>query len=428
MKWRVSRSQVGGTATVPGDKSVAHRSLMVAAIASGTSHIENLPDGEDVAATRRCVEALGAQISQTNGTLAINGGELRVPEGTLDAGNSGTTTRLIAGILSGQSFESRVDGDESLRRRPMSRVIEPLSAMGAEIDSEGGRLPLRITGGPLRGISYQLPVASAQVKSCVLLAGLFAAGTTSVLESIPSRDHTERMLRSAGIQVSATSGQALKISLTGGQRPRAIDITIPGDISSAAFLFTAAGLLGTTVEVRGVGTNPTRTGFLKVLERMGCTVRVTNERLTGGEPVADVEVRGPVTFPVTITESDVPSLVDELPLVALLATATPGRSEVTGAAELRVKETDRIAAVVGQLSRLGSDIRELADGFVVTGPSSLRGTTCSSLKDHRLAMMLAVAGLSAGGETVVDDAEVAAVSFPAFPDVLKQLGGRVEVE
>ena len=428
MKWHVSPSDVGGNAVVPGDKSIAHRSLMVAAISKGVSHIQNLPEGEDVASTRRCMEALGAQVTQKNGNLVISGGELRASETTLDAANSGTTTRLMAGILAGQSFESRIDGDESLRRRPMSRVIDPLRAMGAEIDSDGGRLPLSIAGRQLRGVSYRLPVASAQVKSCILLAGLFADGKTTVEETTPSRDHTERMLRSAGVQVSVIRGESLEISLNGGQQPRGLDVTVPGDMSSAAFLFAAAGLLGTSVVVREVGTNPTRTGFLDILERMGCTISVTNEQLTGGEPVADVEVRGPVRFPVIIGPADVPALVDELPLVALLATATPGQSEVTGAAELRVKETDRIAGVATQLALLGADIKERPDGFVVTGPTPLTGSDCNSLGDHRLAMMLAVAGLCARGETVVHRAESAAVSFPAFPDVLNRLGASMRVE
>jgi 3-phosphoshikimate 1-carboxyvinyltransferase len=401
---------------------------MLAAVSKGVSHIQNLPAGEDVAATRRCMEALGARVTPENGSLVISGGDLRASETTLDAGNSGTTTRLMAGILAGQSFASRIDGDGSLRRRPMSRVIDPLRAMGAEIDSDAGRLPLNIDGRHLRGISYRLPVASAQVKSCVLLAGLFARGRTTVEETIPSRDHTERMLRSAGVQVSVSRGECLEISLNGGQQPKGLDVTVPGDMSSAAFLFAASALLGTSVVVQGVGVNPTRTGFLGILERMGCTVRVANERLTGGEPVADVEVRGPVRVPVTIGAADVPGLVDELPLVALLATATPGQSTVTGAAELRVKETDRIAAVAEQLRLMGAEIEELPDGFLVTGRTSLTGSECSSLGDHRLAMMLAVAGLCARGETVVHGAESARVSFPAFADVLNSLGGIVRVE
>jgi 3-phosphoshikimate 1-carboxyvinyltransferase len=371
------------------------------------------------------MRGLGAIVAAWDGEArVVSTGVLQQPERHLDAGNSGTTMRLLAGILSGQPFHSCLDGDDSLRRRPMGRVIEPLARMGATIRSDGGRAPLAIDGGELRPIRYTLPVASAQVKSAILLAGLFARGTTEVVEPVPARDHTERMLTATGVPVSREGNT---VEIKGGVRPSPFTLSVPGDISSAAFLLAGAALTGGEVTVANVGVNRTRTGFLNVLERMGAQVDITGERCEAGEPIADVTVRGASRRPVTLGAEEVPALIDELPLVALLATQAEGASVVSGAAELRVKESDRIATVTAQLRRLGAEIEELPDGFAVRGPVRLAGAAVDSGGDHRLAMLLAIAGCLASGETIVEGAEASAVSYPGFERGLGALGGRIDV-
>jgi 3-phosphoshikimate 1-carboxyvinyltransferase len=356
-------------------------------------------------------------------SIASNG-RLEAPAEDLYAANSGTTVRLLTGVLAGQPFMSRLTGDASLSRRPMGRIVDPLSRMGADIHARENRAPLEIHGRNLHGISYSLPVASAQVKSSILLAGLFAKGETRVDEPAPTRDHTERMFAATCIEVVRENAN---VTLRGGQRPQPFDLAVPGDISSAAFLFAAAALSGGDVTVWDVGVNPTRAAFLETLVRMGASVEMSDQKEQMGEPRANVRVTGPIEHPIRLGASEVPALIDELPLIALLATQAPGTSEVTGAAELRVKESDRIATVVGWLRQLGADIQELPDGFVVRGPTPLRGAGVESQGDHRLAMMLAVAGTIASGETVVEGAEAAAVSFPEFASVLHTLEGRIDV-
>lgn len=425
MRWRVLPSTIEGTLTVPGDKSIAHRALMVAALARGQSVLRSMPGGGDVLSTAACLRLLGTEITPEEDVLRVTGtGSLRAPAENLDAGNSGTTMRLLAGILAGQAFESCLTGDESLRRRPMNRVIEPLTRMGADIRAEAGKAPLVIHGRPLRGIEYALPVASAQVKSSLLFAGLFAEGETTVIEPVPTRDHTERMLPVAGIEVRR-DGE--RISLQGGNALTPLNLSVPGDVSSAAFFLAGAALTRGEVSVGDVGVNPTRTGFLRVLERMGAQVQLSNERLEGGEPVATVAVRGRVLRAVTIEAEEVPLLVDELPLVVLLATQAKGTSLIRGAGELRLKETDRIATVAAALASLGADIDDLPDGFAVRGPVKLEGAVVSSHGDHRLAMMLAMAGSIARGETVVIGADAAAVSYPGFEGDFSRLGGSIAV-
>jgi 3-phosphoshikimate 1-carboxyvinyltransferase len=425
MIWVVRPATIGGAARVPGDKSVSHRALMLAALAPGTSSIRGIGDGADVCSTAGCLRDLGVRLARSDDGCSVESdGILRKPEQPLDAGNSGTTMRLLAGILAGQPFASSLTGDASLSARPMARVIEPLQQMGARILSSGDKAPLTIEGGSLRGIAYTSQIASAQVKSCVLLAGLFAEGTVSLSEPYLSRDHTERMFKAAGIEIDADDRT---ISLRGDQRPRALDLTVPGDISSAAFLFAMAVLTGGNVTVDGVGINPTRVGFLDVLERMGATVTIAEERLEAGEPVAEVSVCGPVTEPVQIEGAEIPRLVDELPLVVLLATQAPGRSIIRGAAELRVKESDRVSSVARQLNAMGAKVTPLADGFEIQGGTRLRGTTVSSGGDHRLAMMLSAAGCIARGETTIEGAEAATVSFPGFAATVVALGGRLDV-
>lgn len=395
---------------------------MFSALSRGESHIRGLSQGEDVLSTASCLRALGVRIEHVGGETVVQADGLSAPRDTLNAGNSGTTIRLLSGILAGQAFESVIGGDASLRRRPMGRVIAPLQEMGARIESAEGKAPLRIQGGGLRAIRYRSPVASAQVKSCVLLAGLFAHGETVVLEPSLSRDHTERMLAAQGVPVQYGNGEIRILP----RRPNPLDLTVPGDMSSAAFLFGAAVLTGGAVTVQGVGVNPTRTGILSVLERLGARVDVREERLEGGEPVADVTVSGSIQHPICIGAEEVPGVIDELPLIALLATQARGVSTIRGAKELRVKESDRIATVTGALNALGASVAERADGFVITGPTPLSGTVLSGSGDHRVAMMGAVAGTVASGETMVEGAEVAAVSFPLFLATLAGLGAQIE--
>jgi len=362
----------------------------------------------------------------SHGVTRVQGGCLAAASRALDAGNSGTTMRLLAGILAGQTFDSCIDGDGSLRRRPMGRIVKPLRLMGADIQDNGGYPPLTMRAAGLQAVSYRLPVASAQVKSCLLLAGLFAVGTTSVVEPVPSRDHTERMFAATGIEIEeSTEALDRVVSVAGGQRPHAFSLEVPGDISSAAFLFAAAALTGSSVTVRGIGVNETRTGFLGVLERMGCELQIRNRRLSTGEPVADVQVSGDIRQPLTVDASEVPRLIDELPLVALLASAAEGETTVSGAGELRVKESDRIASVATELARMGVSVEERSDGFRVRGPQGLRGAHCTAGGDHRMAMLLAVAGLAASGTTTVEGAEAADVSFPGFAATMSGLGGAI---
>jgi len=424
MRWRVTPAVIGGQTEAPGDKSIAHRALMLASLASGFSRITRLPRGADVRSTAQCLRRLGADLRiDENVAFMISTGRLSAPQAPLDAGNSGTTMRLLAGILAGQPFTSCLTGDESLSRRPMTRVVEPLNAMGASIQARNGGAPLEIHGRRLQGIDYALPMASAQVKSAILLAGLFAEGATSVTEPHRSRDHTERMLAALGVEVQV---KGLRTTLRGGQLPRAFTMSVPGDLSSASFLVVAAAMSGGEVTIDDVGLNPTRSGLLDVLRDMGADVEISDRPQEMGEPVGRLRVSGPIRMPITVEAAQVPRLVDELPLVVLLATQAPGTSVIRGAAELRVKETDRIATVASSLRRLGADLDELVDGFVVRGPTALRGCNVSSHSDHRLAMLLAVAGAIADGETVVDGVEAADVSFPNFAEVLRSLGGNIE--
>ncbi|MDQ2745468.1 MAG: 3-phosphoshikimate 1-carboxyvinyltransferase [Chloroflexota bacterium] len=424
MRWRVTPSVIGGQTHVPGDKSIAHRALMLASLAPGFSRVDRLPAGADVHSTAQCLRQLGVDIG-INGDAALvtSTGRLSASRAPLDAGNSGTTMRLLAGILAAQPFTSCLIGDESLSRRPMTRVVEPLNSMGASIHSNKGGAPLEIHGRQLHGIDFTLPVASAQVKSGILLAGLFTDGITSVLEPHRSRDHTERMLAALGVEIEVEN---LRATLRGSQAPRDFTMSVPGDLSSASFLVVAAALSGGEVTIDDVGLNPTRSGLLDVLREMGADIEISDQRREMGEPVGRLWVGGRIRRPVTVEAAQVPGLVDELPVVVLLATQAPGTSVIRGAAELRVKETDRIATVAASLRRLGADLDELADGFVVRGPTALHGCNVSSHGDHRLAMLLAVAGAIADGETVVDGVEAADVSFPNFAEVLRSLGGTIE--
>jgi len=384
---------LNGEVKLPGDKSISHRALMFGAIASGTSRVRGLLVGADVRSTARCLRDLGV-------------------------GNSGTTMRLMAGLLGAQEFESILTGDESLGRRPMDRVVEPLTRMGAKASWP----PLRVGGqGPLRGIEYVAPVASAQVKSAVLLAGLFAEGETTVIEPVPTRDHTERMLRAMGVQVRSANG-AVSIAPPAGLSP--LDIQIPGDMSAASFWLVAGGLVnGSRLRMPHIGVNPSRTAFLELLKRAGFAITVRSEGEVAGEPVGSVEIAG-VTRPrpVTVDRETAAAVIDELPALAVAATQLPGRSRITGAGELRVKESDRIAAMAEGLSAMGADITALDDGWEIQGPTRLEGARVRSHGDHRVAMALAVAGLIAeGGPTDIDGAECVDISYPGFFEQLEAL-------
>lgn len=419
-----------GELGVPGDKSISHRAAIVAALSRGTTAIEGFSGGADCASTLRCLEALGVDVARSPGSVTVVGRELeRFNHGgaDLDAGNSATTMRLLAGVVASQPLDLTLTGDESLLRRPMARIIEPLAMMGATVDAadDEGHPPLRVRGGSLRGIDYSPLVASAQVKSAVLLAGVQACGVTTVREKARTRDHTERMLRRAGISVKV---DGLSVTVEPGV-PVATEVRVPGDFSSAAFLITAALLCpGSCLRVRGVGLNPTRIGFLEILLRMGADVSVALDGDDVWEPRGDIMVRHGSLVAVDVYPEDVALAIDEIPLVALLATAADGVTVIRGARELRHKESDRIAGTVRGLAALGAEICERPDGMEIRGSTRLAGARTTPMRDHRLAMTFAVAGLAAHGETTVDEWEWTEISYPGFLSVLKGVGADVASE
>ncbi len=416
-----------GVTEVPGDKSISHRAVMLAALARGTSRVRGFLYGGDCEATLNAVRALGVTVERPAPDDLIlhspGAGHWREPPDVIDCVNSGTTMRLLAGLLAGQPFFSVLTGSAQLRRRPMARVTQPLRQMGATIlgREEGRFAPLAIRGGHLHGIEYHLPVASAQVKSALIFAGLFAAGETIVHEPGPARDHTERMLTSLDAPIRV-DGPTICVARLPRPLPT-FDITVPGDFSSAAFLIVA-GLLVPRAEVtiRGVGVNPTRTGLLDALTAMGAAIALENLRDVGGEPVADVVVRPSPLKGTTVGGPLVVRMIDEFPIFAVAATQAEGTTLVRDAGELRVKETDRIATVVSELRKMGADIEEREDGFLVRGPTPLRGATVDSHGDHRLGMALAVAGLIAQGTTTLHQAGCVVDSYPTFWDTLRALG------
>jgi 3-phosphoshikimate 1-carboxyvinyltransferase len=406
-----------GEVHLPGDKSISHRALMLNAVADGEACVDGLSGGADVASTAGCLKALGVEIE--HGRVAGRGmAGLREPAGPLDCGNSGTTMRLLAGLLAGLPFPVTLVGDGSLSRRPMDRVVAPLRLMGA--NAETG--PLRVGGAaPLRGIRYESPVASAQVKSAVLLAGLSADGETTVVEPVSTRDHTERMLEAMG---AAVARQDRHVTVTGPVPAlRPVDVAVPRDLSAAAFWLVAAGLHADAhVSLPGVGVNPTRTALLDLLEAVGVRVERLRPRLAGAEPVADLEVgtaAGARAF--EVVGAAAAELIDELPVLAVAAALLPGISRITGARELRVKESDRVAAIAAGLAAMGADVTELDDGWEIRGPRHLEGARVASAGDHRVAMALAVAGLLADGETEIEDADCVDISYPGFWDQLEAL-------
>jgi 3-phosphoshikimate 1-carboxyvinyltransferase len=414
-----------GHVAVPGDKSISHRAVLIGALCDGETRVTGFGRSADTEATIAAVRALGVEVYEHGeDTLRIVGKGLRglvAPEAPIDCANAGTLVRLLAGILAGQQGEEfELTGDASLSSRPMGRIAEPLARMGAGVETTDGRLPMRIQGRPLSGIDYLLPVASAQVKSAILLAGLFASGETTVVEPEPTRDHTERMLAAAGARVVT---RATSVTVSPAERLRLDEVEVPGDFSSAAPFVVAATLVpGSELHLHGVNLNPRRAGLLEILERMGAKVTVYNRREIGGEPGGDLEVRSATLVGTTVGAAEVPVAIDELPLFALAAACARGESRLTGAAELRAKETDRIDATVDALRALGVRARARDDGLAVTGvPARLRGGRIESRGDHRIAMLGAVAGLASRHGVRIEDADAVAVSFPGFFGILDAL-------
>ncbi len=422
-------SFLSGSIDLPGDKSISHRAAMIAALADGNTRIDNFATSADCASTLECVKALGVDVQRDGNTVMIKGSGkngLSQPDRPLDCGNSGTTMRLLAGVLAGQTFESVLIGDESLQKRPMKRVIEPLAKMGAEIRSNDGTAPLMILGRtPLKAIEYQPPVASAQIKSCVLLAGLNSDGVTTVNEPVATRDHTERMLRWFGVEVAIdqVSGSN-KIAVSGTSVLTAKHINIPADISSAAFFMVAAACLeGSDITMANVGINPSRRAIFDVLAGLGADVELLDEAEKSNEPVATIRVRGGLRTAAAANDTPIlrgeiiANLIDEIPILAILGTQLDNGLEIRDAAELRVKESDRISAVVENLKRMGAAVSEFPDGFRVER-TQLKGAQIDSFGDHRIAMAFAIAGLMADGETEIIGSESADISFPGFFETL----------
>ncbi|MBD2294045.1 3-phosphoshikimate 1-carboxyvinyltransferase [Anabaena sphaerica FACHB-251] len=417
-----------GRIRVPGDKSISHRALMLGAIAEGETEIQGLLLGEDPRSTAHCFRALGAEISELNTELVrvkgIGLGNFQEPVDVLNAGNSGTTIRLMLGLLAshpGRFFT--VTGDDSLRSRPMSRVVKPLQQMSAEIWGRKGNTlaPLAIQGQALKPIHYHSPIASAQVKSCILLAGLNTDGKTTVSEPALSRDHSERMLRAFGAELSIDP-ETNSVTVTGNAKLYGQKVVVPGDISSAAFWLVAGSIIpGSELVVENVGVNPTRTGILEALEMMGADIQLENQREVAGEPVADLRVRSSRLKSCTIAGDIIPRLIDEIPILAVAATFAEGTTIIRDAAELRVKESDRITVMAQQLNKMGAKITELPDGMEITGGTTLVGAEVDSHTDHRIGMSLAIAALNASGTTTIHRAEAAAISYPNFTNTLVEV-------
>jgi 3-phosphoshikimate 1-carboxyvinyltransferase len=415
---------VAGSIRVPGDKSISHRYAMLGAIAEGRTRLTNFSTGADCASTVACVRSLGCDATHRNGVVEIEGRglHLEAPTSALDCGNSGSTMRMLAGILAGQRFESELFGDPSLSKRPMKRVIAPLTSMGASIQSKDGLPPLRIAGGKLSPIEYRLPVPSAQVKSAVLLAGLYASGETVVIEPVRTRDHTEIALRAFGAEVQRNGD---RISLRGGQALRAISAEVPGDISSAAFFLCAAALFPeSNLVVDGVGMNPTRSVLLDVLAAMGAKPKVLKLEEQNGELIGLLGLEARELKGTTISGATTAAVIDEVPVLAAIAPYTRDGVVIKDAAELRVKESDRLAVVAENLRAMGAKVEEQPDGLTIPGGQSLRGAEIDSHDDHRIAMAFAVAGLRAKGETRIHGASSARISFPEFFAMLQQLSSK----
>src|SRR5262245_8552008 len=417
---------LSGRVQLPGDKSISHRLAMLGAIAEGDTRITNFAASQDCHSTIACLRLLGIPIGvDKSHRVTIQGRGLlglRPAGQTLDAENSGSTIRMLAGILSGQNFTTRISGDESLQKRPMRRIMVPLTQMGARIEAfEENYPPLTIHGGNLRAVRYELPVSSAQVKSAVLLAGLYAAGETTVIEPVPTRNHTELALRGFGVEVSTNENRA---SVRGGQHLHGIETTVPGDVSSAAFLIGAATLVtGSDLLLSNVGLNVGRRAIVDVLVEMGASIEILDYRSEGGEPVADLRVRSAALRGGKVEGAQIPQVIDEVPILSVLATQSEDGMEIRDAGELRVKESDRIRSIVENLRAMGAQVEEFEDGLAIPGRQQLHGAAIMPYGDHRMAMDIAVAGLVARGEVVIEGAECAGVSFPGFFETLEKLKG-----
>jgi 3-phosphoshikimate 1-carboxyvinyltransferase len=429
-----NRRSLRGDIRVPGDKSISHRSIMLGAIAEGTTYINGFLEGEDALATLNSFKAMGVNIiGPYKGEVSVHGvgmNGLSSPKNPLYLGNSGTSVRLLAGLLSGQNFDTTLVGDDSLSIRPMGRVVDPLTLMGANISSKDGLLPLQIKGGDsLTGLNYHLPMASAQVKSAILLAGLYADGKTSITEPAPTRDHTERMLSGFGYTVEKNDS---KISIFGGGKLRSCSIDVPADISSAAFFMVAASIVpGSDIVLRHVGINPTRTGVIDILKLMGADITVSNMKDVGGEPVGDIRIRYTQLNGIEIPVNLVPLAIDEFPVILVAASFAAGTTVLKGAEELRVKESDRIQAMVDGLNLIGVDIEGTADGAIVNGGlvnSQINEIEVNSFHDHRIAMAFAVAGLRVESKLVINDCDNVATSFPNFTDLANSIGFAIRKE
>ncbi len=426
-----SARKLKGRISLPGDKSISHRAALIAGLSSGSSEISNFSTAQDCASTLACLKQLGVSVElEKDGVFRFPGGEkLTAPEKPLDCENSGSTMRILAGVLAGQNFTAELVGDHSLSSRPMRRIIEPLELMGARIDSTDGKPPLKITGSDrLSPITYRLPVASAQVKSAILFASLFANGRTTVIEKSPSRDHTERLFNGFGVPV--TTNDDLSITIDGPARFTGGTITIPGDISSAAYFIAAAMLLPKSeLTIEAIGLNPTRAAFLSVFSSWGAQISTTDLRSEHNEPVGTINVSGGLRFAArdedrTLSGSMIPSLIDELPLLAVVGSQVPGGIQIRDAEELRLKESDRLQATANNLRSMGAEVEEFDDGLAVFGPTQLRGAAIDSYGDHRIAMAFSVAALIAEGETEIKNSECVAISFPEFFELLDTLAER----
>lgn len=420
----VAGNALTGTVRVPGDKSISHRAVMFGALAQGVTQVRGWLAAGDTEATLASVQQLGVKIDRMDThTLTIHGGRLQQADEPLNFVNAGTGIRLMAGIMAGQAFRSVLDGSEQLRRRPMKRITAPLVQMGANISTENDRAPLTIEPADLRGITYEMSVASAQVKSAVLLAGLFAEGRTTVIQPGPARDHTENMLAAMGVDVNTSDNI---VTLVPGKPLQPLNLTVPGDASSAAFIMVAAAIIpGSDVTIEHVNLNATRTGLLDVLREMGANVTVTETGTEAGEPVGGVRVQYSNLKGIDIGGETVVRMIDEFPVLMVAALCAEGRTTVRDAEELRVKETDRLAVMTSELTKLGASIEETADGFIIEGPQSLRGSVVHAHDDHRIAMSLTIAGLVSSGETVVEDAKCAGDSFPGFSSLMRELGAHL---
>lgn len=422
--------RIVGTITVPADKSISHRAVMFGSIAEGITNVKNFLVGEDCLRTMEAFKAMGVEIKMTPRLCSgfnLSGYSLRIhgkglyglekPKEPIYCGNSGTTIRLLSGILAGQDFQVTLTGDESLSKRPMTRIAAPLRMMGADV--RGEHPPLVIRGGKLKAIDYALPVASAQVKSCILLAGLYADGETSVAEPVSSRDHTERMLRLFGVKLKK---EGKRISIKGGQQLKAKDLELPADISSAAFFIVAASIVkNSKITIKAVGVNPTRTGVLDIMKAMGAKITVVSQKTDDIEPIADLIIESANLKGATIKGEIIPKAIDELPVIMVAATQAKGTTKILGAKELRVKETDRIKSMVWGLKKMGADIKVKGDDIYIKGPTKLKGARLKSFGDHRTAMSFAVAGLVAAGQTAIEDTDCILTSFPNFKELLSEI-------